>query len=247
MKTKEKIIKQIEDLQKQLKEIEDKDIWIEIPEERIMITKKQQFNGKTYSEILELKEQDEEIASYELLQRLRNTGKYDFLKEFWVFVPNPDKVCREQGKVARFYAGSDWAGLDCDGYPEDADDSLGVFLVKKLEDKMNIIEAIQLLKEGNKIRRTNWDDGAYLQLGLDEKIINNSGEDVKLNFISTLLADDWEVFEEKEDVDIIDTKNIIDIINKYSACGNPICRTCQLGISCANCPMLKLLKIMKGG
>jgi hypothetical protein len=45
--------------------------WIKIKSEGIEITNEQQFNGKTYSEILkEVKE--EEIASYELLQRLRN-------------------------------------------------------------------------------------------------------------------------------------------------------------------------------
>jgi len=106
--------------------------YIKIPEEKISITNKQQFNGLTYLEILK-KVDESEIASYELLQRLRNTGKYKFLKNFWVFVPNPDKKSKKDGYVARFFAGSGGAVLNCYRNPEDANPSGGVFLIKELK------------------------------------------------------------------------------------------------------------------
>ena len=105
--------------------------WIKIPENGIEITSTQQFNGKTYAEILkEVKE--EEIADYPLLQELRNSGKYEFLKEFWVFVPNPDRISKNNGFLARFDAFSGWAVLICYRDPTNSNPSLGVFLVRKL-------------------------------------------------------------------------------------------------------------------
>lgn len=105
--------------------------WIKIPEKGIEITSKQHFNGKTYAEILEEVE-EEQIATYELLQELRNKG-YEFLKDFWVFVPNPDKISKENNYVAWFVAVSDRAGLDCDRDPSYSSSSLGVFLIRKIK------------------------------------------------------------------------------------------------------------------
>jgi hypothetical protein len=107
--------------------------WLKILKKGIEITTKQQFNGKTYSEILkEVKE--EEIATYELLQELRNKD-YKFLKDFWVFVPNPDKVSKKNNYVARFGADSVRADLICDGGLSYLNFSLGVFLIRKLKEK----------------------------------------------------------------------------------------------------------------
>jgi len=89
---------------------------------------KQCYNGLTYAQILN-KVKEENIADYPLLQELRNKG-LNFLKEFWVFVPNPDKISKKKF-VARFIADSDWANLDCDWYPTDTDPSLGVFLIRR--------------------------------------------------------------------------------------------------------------------
>jgi len=108
--------------------------WIKIKEEGIEITNKQQYNGKTYPEILK-KVKEEEIASYELLQRLRNTKKYNFLKEFWIFVPNPDKRSKKRNCVAGFVADSDRADLYCNGLPYYSYPSLGVFLIRKLKNE----------------------------------------------------------------------------------------------------------------
>ena len=137
MNTQKQIDKKEEELKvlkEKLKKEQEKNIWLKIPEKNIEITTKQQFNGKTYPEILkEVKKS--EIADYELLQELRNTGKYSFLKDFWVFVPNPDKISKKNNYVARFGAGSGGAGLGCDGYPGYSYSSLGVFLIRKIKEK----------------------------------------------------------------------------------------------------------------
>ena len=131
--------KQIEEYKQKIAKLEveirlegEKNIWIKIPELKIEITNKQMFNGKTYPEILkEVKE--EEIASYELMQKLRNSGKYDFLKEFWVFVPNPDLISKKNNYIARFGAFSGSADLFCNWDASYSAPSLGVFLVRELK------------------------------------------------------------------------------------------------------------------
>jgi len=130
MKTKKQLQTEIEKLQKQLKELENQPIgeWYEY-KKGWEITTTQQFNGKTYSEILEIVDESQ-IAIYQLLQDLRNEG-LEFLKDFWVFTPNPDKVCKENGKVAGFFADSDGAAFYCNRGPDCRDDSLGVFLIRK--------------------------------------------------------------------------------------------------------------------
>ncbi|MBA7493889.1 hypothetical protein ES702_04454 [subsurface metagenome] len=140
-----KLQKQIEKKEKELKELKaklreenEKDIWLEIPERRIKIATKLQFTGKTYPEIL--KEVDEiEIADYKLLQELRNEGfksnwkKYKFLKDTWAFVPNPDEVSKANGYVAWFSMNSDFANLGWYRYSGYSYSTLGVFLIKKLK------------------------------------------------------------------------------------------------------------------
>ncbi len=143
MKT--KLQKQIETKEKELKNLKakqkeenEKDIWLEIPERGIKITNKLQFTGKTYSEILN-EVNESEIADYQLLQELRNEGfksnwdKYEFLKDTWAFVPDPDEVSKANGYVARFVVDSDCADLYCGRDSDDSDPALGVFLVKKIK------------------------------------------------------------------------------------------------------------------
>jgi hypothetical protein len=138
---KQKVIDKEETEIKQLKEKlrleSEKNIWLEIPELGIKITNKLQFTNKKYSEILkEVNEND--IADYPLLQKLRNEGfksgwkKYAFLKDFWAFVPNEDEVSKANGYVARFFADSDYSSLVCWSYADVSNDSLGVFLVRKI-------------------------------------------------------------------------------------------------------------------
>lgn len=108
--------------------------WIKIKDKGIEITNEQQFNGLVYPEIL-TKVKESEIADYPLLQELRNTGKYNFLKDFWVFVPNPDKISKKNNYIARFSADSVRAGLSCSRIPDYSSSSLGVFLIRKIKEK----------------------------------------------------------------------------------------------------------------
>ena len=132
---KESIQEKIAKLQEELKQIEATELnteWYEY-KKGWEISTKQQFNNKTYSKIKQLVK-EENIATYELLQELRNKG-LTFLKEFWVFVPNPDKISLNNKYEARFDAYSDWAGLDCSRNLDFHSSGLGVFVVRKKEIK----------------------------------------------------------------------------------------------------------------
>lgn len=140
-----KIDNEIETTEKKLKKLKVKKLeesqkkdWLDIPEKGISILTKLQFKGKTYPEIL--KEVNEsEIADYTLLQELRNAGfkskwkKYSFLKDFSAFVPNPDEISKSNDYVARFYADSGDAVLNCYGDSRGSYSVRGVFLIRKLK------------------------------------------------------------------------------------------------------------------
>ena len=118
-------LKKMEEKFKQQNEVGD---WYEY-KKGWEISTKQQYNGKTYSQILKLVK-EENIADYPLLQELRNKG-LNFLKEFWVFVPNPDKISKDNKYVAGFLANSDRAYFGCDWVPTGTGPSLGVFVIRK--------------------------------------------------------------------------------------------------------------------
>lgn len=119
-------------LKAKLQEEQNKTKWISIDKFKkgYEITTNQQFNNKTYGEILKLVN-EKEIADYPLLQELRNSEKYKFLKDFWVFVPNLDKISKKNNYVARFVAFSDRAYFDCGRRPYNSAPSLGVFLIRR--------------------------------------------------------------------------------------------------------------------
>ena len=121
---KKKELKKMEEKFKQQNEVGD---WYEY-KKGWEISTKQQYNGKTYSQILKLVK-EENIADYPLLQELRNKS-LNFLEEFWVFVPNPDKISKEKF-VAGFIAYSGRALLNCFRNPAGTNPSLGVFVVRK--------------------------------------------------------------------------------------------------------------------
>lgn len=116
----------------------DKGDWLDIGN-GLEINTKQQFDGKTYAECCELAKQNNwEIADYPLLQKLRNEigtygwgDKLNFLKDFWVFFPNPVKIERDNVNVVRFDAISDRSYLFCLWYPTYSNPSLGVFVLRK--------------------------------------------------------------------------------------------------------------------
>ena len=102
--------KKLSELKEKLRQEQDKRIWINIPEEGIEITTKQQFNGETYLEILK-KIKEETIATYDLLQRLRNSGKYEFLKKFWV---GKQEAQKDEIKFLEKWESLFWQIKDCE-------------------------------------------------------------------------------------------------------------------------------------
>ena len=95
-------------------------------------TKIHHFN-KTYAECEKDCPKGWQIATYPILQELRNTKPEEFnLLETWEFVQNPDKIRKEKGEVASFLASSVWASLGCGRLPSDSGGGLGVRFVRKV-------------------------------------------------------------------------------------------------------------------
>ena len=90
--------------------------------------------GKTYAECEKDCSKYWEIATYSILQELRNTQPNEFnLVDTWEFVQQPDLISKKNNFVARFYAGSDWAYLVCNGDPSCSYSSLGVRFVRRIK------------------------------------------------------------------------------------------------------------------
>jgi hypothetical protein len=127
----------MKNLEKEIKKMIEQE-GIEIPELGIKIIPKVLFKGKIYSEITD-EVPEEFIASYEILQKLRNIAfesrwkKYPFMKRFYVFVPNPDKISKSKGFVSRFFAYRDGADLNSNRNPSIRDSVLGVLLFCEVE------------------------------------------------------------------------------------------------------------------
>ena len=129
-------------LKEQLKKESDKSEWIKIPELKIEVQSKIHHKGKSYDE---LKEEfgeeylEKHLPNYNQLQTLRNLehqGKYDLgLKKTWEFVKQEDLISKKNGYVARFYANSVYAYLDCVRGSYDSNSYLGVRFVRKLKVK----------------------------------------------------------------------------------------------------------------
>ena len=134
MKNKLKNIK-TEEIEAELNLRKEQD-YIFVPELNLEITQTQKFNGKNYTEIINLIG-EENIATYDELKTLRNIAfkskwkKYLFIKNFWVFVPNIDEASKQEGKVARFSASDVRTILICYGNRSNRYADLGVFLVRR--------------------------------------------------------------------------------------------------------------------
>ena len=137
-----KIKKQIEKKEKELKELREKlkkeqDIseWIYIPELKIEIQTKIHHKSKTYAECEKDLSKGESIPTYEQIQWLRNSKYKDQLNliDTWEFVQNPDNISKENNYVARFYAGSNYADLDCGRNSDYSNSTLGVRFVRKIK------------------------------------------------------------------------------------------------------------------
>ncbi len=155
-----KIQKQLEKLENNLKNIIDKKEkeiqvlkeklnnepqeggWIKIPETDYEVTKQVLHKDKSYDEIMKLKKPEEELLTLKMIGIICEHP--DLIKELKMdssstnddfFFKQPFPQNEKIGRVARFYADSDYAGLGCDGDSDDSDSNLGVRFVRALKGK----------------------------------------------------------------------------------------------------------------
>ena len=96
---------------------------------------KSHHQGSTYQQCEEDCPEGWQIPTYFLLQSMRNDSaiRDQFgLKTTWEYVQNPDAISRGNGYVARFYAISVGAFLNCSRVPADRDASLGVRFAREI-------------------------------------------------------------------------------------------------------------------
>ena len=142
MKTTEQKIKERESelkkLKVQLAKEQDKSDWIYIKELKIEVQTKIHHKGKSYDDLVE--EFGEEylekhLLTYSQLQELRNLEykkKYKLgLIDTWEFVKQEDLISKKNGYVARFFADSVFAYLDCVRYSSNTYSNLGVRFVRR--------------------------------------------------------------------------------------------------------------------
>lgn len=83
---------------------------------------------------------------------------------------------------------------------------------------MKFYQALQLLKDGNKIRRTTWEDGHYWKLNNIKYLVNSVGVNPSIN-LAQLNATDWEIYKEesevKEEIEKLFPKEMIGILKKF--------------------------------
>ena len=134
----EKKEKEIQELKEKLKEESDKTEWLYVPELDLEVQTKIHHKNKILSEAMKDLKAGESVITYDQVQWLRNSKYRDQLnlKETWEFVyPNPDKISADNGYVARFCAGSDYADLGCSGDSDYSYSTLGVRFVRKKNSK----------------------------------------------------------------------------------------------------------------
>ena len=127
--------KKLKQLRGQLKKESEKNDWIKIPELKIEIQTKIHHKNKTYAECEKYLSAGETIPTYEQIQWLRNSKYKDQLNldDSCEFVQNPDNISKENSYVARFYAVSDYANLNCYGSSSSSSSGLGVRFVRRTE------------------------------------------------------------------------------------------------------------------
>ena len=129
--------KEIEKLQKEIQDILEKTevIKIKTSQGEIEIQTKIHHLGRTYAECEKDCPEGWEIATYPILQELRNSKHCDELNllDTWEFVQQPDEISKNNNYVAGFWAASGWAGLFCDGGPAISFSSLGVRYFRRVK------------------------------------------------------------------------------------------------------------------
>ena len=110
--------------------------WLDIPELRISVEIDVHDKNKSYDD-LGLAEREDELLTYDEVIWLANSKYAKELKmdgssvadDF--FFKQPFDLNRKNGLVARFYADSDYAYLDCFEGSSDCDSGLGVRFVRR--------------------------------------------------------------------------------------------------------------------
>ncbi len=127
----------LKQLKEQLKKESEKSDWIKIPELKIEVQTKIQHKNNTYVDCEKHLSDGESIPTYEQIQWLRNSKYKDQLNldDSYEFVQKPDNISKENGYVARFYANSDYADLNCDRNSSYSDSNLGVRFVRRTKGK----------------------------------------------------------------------------------------------------------------
>jgi len=119
------------------KDIEnDPSKWLDIPELKISVEIEVHDKNKSWGE-LGLKDREKELLTTEQCIWLANSKYAKTLKmdgsssndDF--FIQQPFDLNRKNNYVAWFYAGSGYAGLDCDWVSDDSDSDLGVRFIRK--------------------------------------------------------------------------------------------------------------------
>ena len=154
--TKQDIKKKIKKLEEQKKETQekidvlsvesknesDKSEWVKIPNTDYEITKDVIHKGKSYNEIIKLKKSNEELVTLKIIGIICENK--DLLKELKMdssssnddfFFKQPFPQNEERGRVARFWADSDWANLDCCEISAYSYSNLGVRFVRRTKGK----------------------------------------------------------------------------------------------------------------
>lgn len=140
---KEEIDKKINSFKIELENESNKSDWIKIPDTDYEVTKNVLHKGKSYDEIIKLKKPEEELLTLKMIGIICEHP--DLIKELKMdssstnddfFFKQPFPQNEERGRVAGFYANSDYAYLDYYGDSSYSDSNLGVRFVRKTKKRI---------------------------------------------------------------------------------------------------------------
>lgn len=115
--------------------MDNKPIWVEIPELNIIVENQIHDKGKSFKEI-KIPKNCRLLTNAEIIF-LHNNKKYrDLLNlvDCWFFIEQPFELNKQKGVVARFIANSDGAFINCGRNPGSRSASLGVRFVRDIKD-----------------------------------------------------------------------------------------------------------------
>ena len=118
---------------------EDSKGWLDIPELKLSVEIEVHDKNKSWDD-LGLKDKEKELLTYDQCVKIANTPKYAKILKMDgsssnddFFIQQPFDLSRKNGYVARFCAGSSYAGLNCNVYSGYSGSTLGVRFVRPLK------------------------------------------------------------------------------------------------------------------